>query len=207
MLDKDFWEKIYKNDPLYKIPWEYGRSVAELVQAIKRHKIKKGKALDLCCGAGTQTIYLARQGFDAAGLDLSGSAIERAKKRARRMKVKCNFMEGYALSFLLKKPKFGFILDRGGFHNIPESKRKEYVHGLYGALKKAGKLMLFCFSARKERAWNHFRARDIQKLFSPEFRIEECKEINGIPPSKGRRDLLYFLMKKDGSNRNLSGKS
>jgi SAM-dependent methyltransferase len=41
-----------------------------------------GAALDLGCGAGGDTIWLARQGWDVTAVDISGTAVDQVRKRA-----------------------------------------------------------------------------------------------------------------------------
>jgi SAM-dependent methyltransferase len=41
-----------------------------------------GPALDLGCGAGGDTIWLARQGWDVTAVDISGTAVDQVSKRA-----------------------------------------------------------------------------------------------------------------------------
>ena len=53
-----------------------------------------GVALDLACGQGTATIWLARRGLEASGIDISPVAIRRARGLARRCGVgdRCRFV-------------------------------------------------------------------------------------------------------------------
>ncbi|MCP4675119.1 MAG: methyltransferase domain-containing protein [Deltaproteobacteria bacterium] len=44
---------------------------------------KKGKIIDLGCGCGTQSIYLASKGADVLGLDMDTRALKILKKRKR----------------------------------------------------------------------------------------------------------------------------
>jgi 2-polyprenyl-3-methyl-5-hydroxy-6-metoxy-1,4-benzoquinol methylase len=48
--------------------------------------------LDLCCGAGTNPVYLAEKGFEVTAIDISQRAIEYAKEKAEHVNVKINFM-------------------------------------------------------------------------------------------------------------------
>jgi SAM-dependent methyltransferase len=52
-----------------------------------------GRALDLACGRGLGTIWLARRGLDVWGLDISSVAIGQARHAARRAGVdhRCRF--------------------------------------------------------------------------------------------------------------------
>jgi 2-polyprenyl-3-methyl-5-hydroxy-6-metoxy-1,4-benzoquinol methylase len=64
------WDEAYRH-PLGQLPWELGRPRPHLVELVESGIIKSGKALDVCCGAGTNTVYLATKGFIATGIDIS----------------------------------------------------------------------------------------------------------------------------------------
>ena len=48
--------------------------------------------LDLCSGAGINTVYLAGKGFEVTAKDISQRAVEYAREKARDAKVKISFM-------------------------------------------------------------------------------------------------------------------
>lgn len=54
MSDRDYleWDEDYIK-PIESLPWEIGRHREQLVELLKRRIVKKGKALAICCGAGT----------------------------------------------------------------------------------------------------------------------------------------------------------
>ena len=64
------WDLIYKKYPLKELGWELGRPRDILVEYMNKEMIRPGKALDICCGAGTNTIYLAQEGFEVNGMDI-----------------------------------------------------------------------------------------------------------------------------------------
>ncbi len=52
-------------------PWDTGISPPELVAVVEGDQaLPPGKALDLGCGTGTNSIYLAQHGWDVSGVDL-----------------------------------------------------------------------------------------------------------------------------------------
>jgi SAM-dependent methyltransferase len=53
----------------------------------------RGNALDLACGRGLASVWLARRGLDVLGLDISTVAIDQARELARRSGVdeRCRF--------------------------------------------------------------------------------------------------------------------
>ncbi|OPX18246.1 hypothetical protein BXT86_02255 [candidate division WOR-3 bacterium 4484_100] len=81
-----YWmNKKWKNAP---------RIARQIKKILKRYGISKGRVLELGCGNGRITIYLARQGFEATGVDISQLYIDDARKRADRMKVMAHFIRG-----------------------------------------------------------------------------------------------------------------
>ena len=49
--------------------------------------IKKGKILEIGCGNGRDSLFFARHGFDATGIDLSAEAIKLARENSKKVKI------------------------------------------------------------------------------------------------------------------------
>ena len=77
-------DKIYRNTPLEKIPWNIEIPQDVFVEIVDSGKVKPCKTIDLGCGTGNYSIYLASLGFEVTGIDISTTAIEIAKKTQRR---------------------------------------------------------------------------------------------------------------------------
>lgn len=88
----DEWDKIYRKYPLESLPWELGKPRTVLVELVEKGLIRKGKALDICCGAGTNAVYLANKDFQVTGIDVSSKAVEYAKEKAKQANIKIKFM-------------------------------------------------------------------------------------------------------------------
>jgi SAM-dependent methyltransferase len=58
--------------------------------------ITSGNLLDLCCGNGRVSIYMAKKGFKATGVDISRAFLEDARRKAEEHKVSnmVTFLEG-----------------------------------------------------------------------------------------------------------------
>jgi len=67
-----------------------------MVKVLSSFGIKSGNVLDLCCGNGRISIYMARKGFKAVGVDFSRAFLEDARKKAEEHKVSrdVTFLEG-----------------------------------------------------------------------------------------------------------------
>lgn len=60
-------------------PWESGSFCSHLAAALPRAKLGPGDTvLEIGCGGGQNTVYLASQGLHAAGVDVSRNALARA---------------------------------------------------------------------------------------------------------------------------------
>ena len=75
----EFWEEFYGGD---RGPWS-GRPNQALVGELADRPAPVGRALDLGCGAGADAIWLAEQGWDVTGLDISAAALAQASVAAR----------------------------------------------------------------------------------------------------------------------------
>lgn len=87
--DRARWDTIYTNrlpgDTEPGPPGVFASHVAAFPVA--------GTALDIACGQGTTSIWLAQRGFEVLGVDVSPVAVETARARARRFGVatRCRF--------------------------------------------------------------------------------------------------------------------
>ena len=109
----DEWDQIYRKYPLEELGWKLGRPRPILVEFIEKGFIKKGKALDIYCGAGTNTVYLAEKGFEVTGIGISSKAIAYAKKKAKQANVNINLMAQNFLNLPFEKAEFDFVFDMG----------------------------------------------------------------------------------------------
>ena len=82
----DGWEGYYSG--LYQVPERLRKPVPFVVEALpllKEHGVRD--VLDLGCGMGRHCIYLAKNGFNAIGVDLSREALRMAEAWSRAEKA------------------------------------------------------------------------------------------------------------------------
>jgi SAM-dependent methyltransferase len=130
------FEERYKTGDL---PWDIKRPDSNLLNTINNFKIKPGKGLDIGCGTGDNVIWLSRQGFKMTGIDLSKTAIEQAKLKAKNENIKVSF---YTLDFLnetVPGNPYSFIFDRGCFHTFDtDEERSTYARNVHQLLDENG---------------------------------------------------------------------
>jgi len=105
-----------------------------------------GDVLDIGCGLGDNAIYLARQGFNVTGLDISPTALITAERRAKDAGVNVTFavtdstkLEGYT-------DAFDTIVDSGMFHCLDDDAKRSYAAAAHRATRPGATLLLSCFS-------------------------------------------------------------
>jgi len=136
---KDHKKRFESRYQSKELPWDIKRPDKNLVEAVEKFGIKRGNALDVGCGTGDNAIWLAQQGFEVTGADLSPEAIKMAEDKINQAGVEANLI---TLDFLKKKIQeqpFDFIFDRGCFHTFDEVKtRKAFAKQVYDQLEKDG---------------------------------------------------------------------
>lgn len=83
------WDQILREE--WYSQEEPDELVVSLVTSLRK-KNRKVRILDLGCGAGRNLIYMANQGFQAHGIDMSKTGLEFAKERLKKRNL-----EGYVV--------------------------------------------------------------------------------------------------------------
>ena len=138
-MDKQQWEDRYRNDDL---PWDRPTATEHLTWAIETFDIAPRKAIDIGCGTGTNVIWLAQQGFEVVGVDISESAIQRATRKADQAGAACTFA---AIDFLHDPPPggpFALAFDRGCFHSFDSPQERGQFAKSVAAILAPGGLWL-----------------------------------------------------------------
>lgn len=185
----DDWDRIYRSYPLKALPWERGKPREALVELLEKGGLKRGKALDICCGAGTNAVYMAEKGLEVTALDISPRAVAYAKEKASGANVDIKFIVQSFLRLPFPGEKFDLVLDSGCFHHVLVNDRSAYIRGVHRVLKAGGKYLLICFSERNGPAWNHFTGQEIERLSSGLFNILSIKQSGSL---EGDGVIRYF---------------
>jgi SAM-dependent methyltransferase len=223
MLDSFFkdsviwWNKTYleKEKPL-----PFFRNVPDenLVSYFETGRLAKGRALDIGCGTGRNSIYLALQGCDVEGIDTSKEAIDWAINRADEMSLYISFKVSSIFEYKITKNSYDIIYDHGCLHHLPPHRRSDYIGLIKDSLKPAGYFGLVCFSPEAIQKgygldisdWEVYRRRSfteglvyskekLKQIFSDGFDIIEFRKMKHIDENEylfGIPELWALLLKK-----------
>jgi 2-polyprenyl-3-methyl-5-hydroxy-6-metoxy-1,4-benzoquinol methylase len=120
-------------------PWDVGQADFNLIEVVTQNPILSCKVLDIGCGTGDNSVWLAQNRFQVFGTDTSEIALEKAKEKASKANVECDFMLVDFIKNKIEGAPFGFVFDRGCFHSFSsENDRKRFVQNVASHLGEDG---------------------------------------------------------------------
>ncbi len=155
-------------------PWEGHPLPARLRELVEGPAaLPKGKALDIGCGTGDTSIYLARHGWSVTAIDFVTIAIERARAKAAAagMQIRMRQADVTRLDSYDVGNGFELIVDNGCLHGLSDEGRAAYVRDV-GAIAVPGTtLLLAAFSERKRRGPRGFDRPEVERRFAPGWEL------------------------------------
>jgi SAM-dependent methyltransferase len=156
--DAHNWDNSYADAPP---PWDIGRPQSAFVRLAEGGALT-GALLDAGCGTGEHTILGARFNALALGIDVSGRAIDIARRKAVERGVDARFQVLDVLRVGTLGEAFDTIVDSGLFHVFDDAARALYVTALHSVVRPGGHLHLMCFSDRQPGDWGPRRVTEVE---------------------------------------------
>ena len=153
------------------IPWDDDLPPPELMTLIEEQAA--GRALDLGCGYGRSSIYLAKHGWEVDGVDFVAQAVQGAVERAAVAGVadRTHFHAASVADLSFLDGSYDLALDIGCMHAMSKTEIISYREGLLRLLPEGAIYLLFA------------RLRD----------AEDDEDTDGDGPSWIDEDLLLGL--------------
>lgn len=144
MIDKtDPYIRFLDRYEAGRVPWDDPVPPPEIERLAMR--LPTCRALDLGCGYGRVSIYLALRGWSVDGVDFIPQAIQVARSRARDAGVdqlaRFHLASAAALDFL--EPPYDLAIDIGCMHSFTEELLRGYHAELKRLLRAGGEYVLF----------------------------------------------------------------
>jgi len=185
-------------------PWDRWRG-----QPLKRLRelfegpqaLRPGRVLDLGCGRGRATIYLAQLGWQATGVDAVERALRVARRRAARAGVRVAFVRGDVthLDQAEIAGPFDLFLDLGCFHILSDGERRLYGESIARIAAADARLLLFAFGHNRHVLGPRGAERaDIERDLSPGWTIKWTAPENELPYRTPRgASATWYLLQRD----------
>ena len=129
-------------------PWDTGKVPAELVELVEGDDaLARGRVLDIGCGTGTQSVYLASQGWQVTGVDAVEKPLRQARARADANGVSVDWRRGDVtrLPGLGLTPGYSLFFDRGCFHGLSSAQHAAYAAGVTELAASGATLLMMAF--------------------------------------------------------------
>lgn len=134
----EFWDERYRTAPKL---WS-GQPNAQLVA--NASDLTPGAALDVGCGEGGDVIWLARQGWQVTGVDVSQVALDRAAEHAAEagddIAARTSWQQVDLLTWA--PPTAAYDLVTSHFIHLPPEIRSTVQAGLAAAVRPGGSLLI-----------------------------------------------------------------
>lgn len=174
-----------------------GYFVSPVLLGLKEELLaREGRALDIACGDGRNSFYLAKLGFKVDAVDISYEKVRRAKEAAKSKGLHINFWVADLSTFPLPINRYDILL------NINFLMR-ELINPIHQALKPGGLLVFHTYTLEDPYCKNKFkhylerflRPKEILPFF-PSYRIWNYYE----GPFDGRQIASLVAEKPWGNN-------
>lgn len=156
--------------------WKLDKVPHEILDTLKEFDKNESQILDLGCGIGKESVFLALKGWRVIGIDFIIYAIHKANKAANAANVldRTLFISAdVSKLFLLKLPPIHFAYDIGCFHLLNPDQMECYIVGLNEIIVSGGVFLLNAFTPRQQgKKTVGLDSETVKKLFSPDFELE-----------------------------------
>ena len=186
------------------LPWYESDPPALLVRALDARP-GPVRALDVGCGAGAHTMYMASRGHAVTGIDFMPRAIELLRASAKDSGHDITAVHADVGTWTAEQP-FDVVLDVGCLHSMSAAESDIYREQLLRWLAPGGDYILIHLGRR---AWwdawpvgpNRIDKSRIVDLFAPELHLHdsEAEEKRGLPLLVGGSMLTMRYWFKRGN--------
>jgi len=158
-------------------PWDghpLAQRLRDLVEgASDTSALPAGSALDLGCGTGDASIYLAQHGWKVTGVDFVAKALDKARAKAGAAGVPVDFVrvDVTQLSQAGIGADFQLIVDNGCLHNMSDDDRNAYVREVSTVAAPDARLLIVAFVPGGRFGVRGIERAEMERRFAPAWTL------------------------------------
>lgn len=171
------WDSRYQTGAT---PWDSGLPSHELQLILNENSIAPCRVLDLGCGSGTNSILLARLGFQVTAVDCSQHALAQGQLAADSAGVRVDWVCADAREWQPALP-FDFVFDRGCFHCVRrENSARVALETLTKFCRSGTRLLVLTGNSNEQREHGppQLSEAELRSELGAEFRIDQLREFH-----------------------------
>ena len=129
-------------------PWDEHPLATSLQNLVEGDDaLPTGTALDIGCGTGDSSIYLAQHGWRVTGVDFVPKALGKARAKAAAKQVAVDFVHADATRLRAEGigADFTLIIDNGCLHGMSDDDRDAYVREVTAVAGPRARLLIVAF--------------------------------------------------------------
>lgn len=201
-VEESHWEKVYQTKDTTQVGWFQTKPQVS-IDLISRTKISKNSPIiDVGGGDGTLVDWLLEDGFnDVSVLDISDSALRKAKNRLGKSASKVHWITSDILEF---EPEGKFYLwhDRAVFHFLVDPQEQQIYRRLVEcSIAPGGYLLMMAFSKSGPKTCSglpvqQYGIDELEEFFSPDFELIESLNYDHITPSGSAQNYSVCLFQR-----------
>lgn len=182
----DFWDKAWNG---VKAPYTQMPDLEYLPKILKSFEAaKSGQILDLGCGSGWLSVFLARNGFDVVGVDLAAHAIELGKMWANQESLKIDFQVQDISHLSFSDESFSGVIANSIFEHLTYDLAEQTANKIHRLLTDKG-VFFGCFDMVGTGPGEYYKLEDGTHVYT----------------DKGRKGMLLRCFSDDELRRIFSG--
>jgi SAM-dependent methyltransferase len=175
-------------------PWDEHPLASSLRDVVEGDgALPTGTALDIGCGTGDSSIYLAQHGWRVTGVDFVPKALDKARAKAAAKNVALDFIHADAtrLSSEGVGKDFALIVDNGCLHGMSDEDRDAYVREVTAVATPGARLLIVAFPPGSFPVRGIAPA-DVEQRFSQGWELLSAESEPGLSVN-GKFNARYYL--------------
>ena len=182
-------------------PWDghpLAQSLRDLVEGTRDAAgLPAGRALEVGCGTGDCSIYLAQHGWQVTAVDFVAKPLERARAKASAAGAAVEFLRADVtqLSRAGIGANFELIVDNGCLHNMSDPDRDSYVREITAVAAPDARLLIVAFVPGGRFGVRGVDPEEMERRFTPAWRLLAAGDEREL--DRERTATRYYLFQRN----------
>ena len=157
-------------------PWDghpLAKSLHDVVEGNGSPALPAATALDIGCGTGDASIYLAQHGWQVTGVDFVSRALAKARAKAQARQASVTFVQADVthLSSAGVGTGFTLIINNGCLHNLTDKDRDAYVREVSAVAAPDARLLIGALDPGEQFGVRGITQAEIERRFTPAWTL------------------------------------